>query len=84
MHETIVSQYRRIYTSVLRDYKPSTIPFSPAIFLMGHHRPEPAIKNFRLQGRSENELASAEYFSAEASSLHALHAVARIGRKKSL
>ena len=32
---------------------------------MGHHRPEPAIKNFRLQGRSENELASAEYFSAE-------------------
>lgn len=49
---------------------------------MGHHRPEPAIKNFRLQGRSENELASAEYFSAEVSSLHALHAVARIGRKK--
>ena len=32
---------------------------------MGHHRPEPAIKNFRLQGRSENEPASAEKGSAE-------------------
>ena len=29
---------------------------------MGHHRPEPAIKNFRLQGRSENELFQQNIF----------------------